>query len=146
MAQGGFLGGNELLSKFAALFGERRELCEQSPIRADQVKAGKENGNQSRRQKQIYLALNAVINLPNTQRSLLFALIVLYKQAGHGRAQRLLPRSQRDPNLGPGFRLVGIMRQCKGSIHRIPELRDRILQILLLLGSAIDRRNLLLAP
>ncbi len=91
------------------------------------------------------MPLNAVINLSNAQRSLLFTLIVLHQQPGHGCTQRLLPRSQRDSNLRPRFRLVGIMRQCKGPIHRIPELRDRILQILFLLGSAIHRRNLLLA-
>ena len=63
MTQSGFLRGNELLGKFAALFGQRRELRKQSPVRADQVKAGKKNGNQNRSEKQIHLPLNAVINL-----------------------------------------------------------------------------------
>src|ERR1019366_6887847 len=68
VTQGGFLGGNELLGKFAALFGKRRELAEQSPIRANQVKTGEENGNESRGQEQIDLALDAAVNLRDAQR------------------------------------------------------------------------------
>src|ERR1035437_3833738 len=71
VTQGGFLGGNELLGKFAALFGKRRELAEQSPIRANQVKTGEENSNQSRGQEKVDLPLNAAVDLRDAQRRLL---------------------------------------------------------------------------
>src|ERR1019366_8901383 len=138
-----FLGGNELLGKFAALFGKRRELAEQSPIRANQVKTGEEKGNESRGQEQIDLALDAAVNLRDSQRRLFFALVVLYQQPGDSRAQRFLPGAQRDSTLRPGLRLVGVARQGKGPIRGVPELRDRILQILLLVGRAVHRGHLL---
>ena len=78
-------------------------------------------------------------------RRLLFALVVLHQQARYGRAQRLLPRAQRNSNLRSRLLLIRTLRQRECAVGRVPELRHRTLQILLLVGAAIHRGNLLLA-
>ena len=101
-------------------------------VGTNDVKAGDKNREQSSAEKQIHLPLHAIINLANLPGYLLVAFVVLNKQARHRGAKRLLPRLQRQPNLLSSLLVIAIAGQRKSAVHRVPELRKRSRQILLL--------------
>src|SRR5262245_41812330 len=106
MPKRGLLSRDELLRQFTALLGERRELCKQASIRADEVEAREYDGPERGRQKPVELPLHAVIDLTNALNRLLFAFIILDQKACHRGAQRRLPGLQRKPDLGSRIVLV----------------------------------------
>ena len=56
------------------------------------------------------------------------AFVVLHEQPGDARAERGLPRLQRQPDLLARLRLLPAGRQCEHSIDGIPELRERVVR------------------
>ena len=144
MPQRGLLRRNQFLRQLAPLFGERRHPRENCPVRTNQVQAGKHDGHQRRRQKKIQLPLHAIVNLLDLQSGLLLAFIILHQQPRNRRAQRRLPRLQRQSNLLSGFLILPAACQREHALHGVPELRQLLSEILPLLGRAICRRVLFL--
>ena len=110
MAQRRLLRGNQLLRQIAALFRQHSKLREQLPVRIDHIQAGEQDRQQRRAQKHIHLPLHAIINLADLQVGLLLALVVLHQKPRHRRAQRRLPRLQREPDLRARFVRLPISR------------------------------------
>ena len=100
----------------------------------DQVQAGEHDGGQGRREKYIHLALDAIVNLPGASSDLFLIFIVLDEQARDRRAERCLPRLQRDSDFGACFVLLAALCQRESSVSGIPELGERRAQKLALLG------------
>src|SRR5262249_41971842 len=124
MAQRRFLRRDQLLCEFAALIRKEGELSEKAPIRANQIQAGEQDCGQDCDQKQVDLALYAVVNLRHLVARLLIALVVLDQQPCDRGAQRRLPRLQGNPNLSARSRFVTVAREREHAIDSVPELRE----------------------
>src|SRR5437867_5975603 len=110
---------------------------EEQPIGANQIQAGQDNRDEYGRDKYVCLTLHTLVNSSDLGRSSLFTFIVLDEQSCDCRAQRSQPSLQRNPDLLARLGLLSVGGQIEGAVHRIPELRDRTLQIaLLVFGSA----------
>ena len=105
-------------------------------VGTNQIEAGEHNRDQGGAKKQVDLPSDTIINLPDPQRRLFFALVVLDKQAGNRCVQCRLPGLQRKTYLSPRFFFFAVASERKGAIGCIPKLRHRVGQILSLLGSA----------
>src|SRR5215472_17808070 len=126
MAQRGFLCGNQLLRQIAALFGKVCETRKDLAIAANEVQAGQHNSNQSRRKKQIELALHAVVNSRDAGSGLLLSFVILHKQARNRCAERLLASLERHANLIARFGFLAALRKREHAVYSIPELRNRL--------------------
>src|SRR5450432_2162219 len=146
ITQRGFLGRNQRLRQITALLRKRRQLIEQYPVAANQIKAREDNRDQRSRKKVVRLPLYVVVNLRDLRRRAIFALIVLDQHLRDSRTQRRQPCLQRQPYLLPRFFFLFLapLRQSERAVNRVPELRQRTLQILLLVRCSSLRRNLLL--
>src|SRR5206468_1740095 len=143
MPQGGFLGGDQLLRQITSLVRKRSQLMEEQPIGADQIKAGQYDGDEYARHENIRLTLHALVNSSDLGRSSLFTFIVLYEQSRYCRTQRSQPSLQRNPDLLARLGLLATRSFFEGAPDRIPELRERTLQIALLVFGPALGRNLL---
>ena len=86
------------------------------------------------------LPLHLAVDLLHAPRRLLFGFVVLDEQPRHRGAERRLPRLQRQPDLRARFVLVPVARQREDPVGRVPELRQRVAQVLALLGRAAAPR------
>src|SRR5713226_7137038 len=109
----------------AALLRKSGQLREQSAVGVDQVQAGEHDDGQSRGEEYIYLALDAIVNLPGARGDLFFIFIVLDEQARDRRAERCLARLQGDSYLRARLVLLAALCQCESSVSGIPELGER---------------------
>src|ERR1019366_1572854 len=89
-----FLRSNQFLRQFAALLRQVRQALEEQPVRANQIQAGEDNGDQRRQQEQQHLPLHAVVNLLDPISSLLLSFVVGNELTRHRDAQRRLVRLQ----------------------------------------------------
>lgn len=144
VAQGRFLGRDEFLGQLAALLGKRGKLREEAPIRSDEIEAGEENRRERRCQKQVHLALDAIVDCPNLLRRLFFAFVVFDEQPGDGGRQRSLAGLKRQANLRASFGGLAVARECKGAVDGVPELLKRAAEIMPLVGGAGSNGDLLL--
>src|SRR2546423_1341502 len=115
MPQRGFLRRNKLLRQLAALCRQHLHPFEDRPVRTDQIQTGEHDGNQRRRQKKINLPLHAIIDLLDLCRRLLLAFIIFHQQPRHRRAQRRLPRLQRQSNLLARLLVLALRSERKRS-------------------------------
>ena len=127
-----FLRRNQLLRKFAALVREGSESCKQHAIGSNQVQARQYDRNQSRRQKEIHLALHAIIDRFDLLRRLFLALIVLHEKTSDCCTEGGLPGLQRQPNLVSRIGVFSCARQVEHVVDPVPELGDGCAQVLLL--------------
>jgi hypothetical protein len=68
------------------------------------------------------MALHAIVNAPNTQRGLFFALIVFNQQSRHGVAKRSLFRLQNGTDLPARLLLSSFRGEYKSAIYSVPKL------------------------
>ena len=141
VAQRGFLRGDELLGQFAAALGDFGQAREQAAVPANQREAVQQDGEQGRGQKDINLALHAVVNLNDALSGLLFVFAVLHQQAGNGRAQCGLAFLQGNLNLLASFFVLSIASESEDAVDGIPELGEGAGQKRALLGSTAGGAN-----
>ena len=128
--------GDELLGDVAPLARQRVEPGEQPPVRSNQVQAGDGDRGERRRQEPVDLPLDLIVDPLDPRRGRLLALVVVDQQPRDRRAERGLPGLQRQPDLRARLVLVPVARQREDPVGGVPELRQRIDQVLPLLGRA----------
>src|SRR5438045_9502472 len=94
MAQSRFLRRNQLLRQVAPLLGKYRKLVEDKPVRANEIKAGQNDGNQRRCEKNVRLPRDTIVNFRDLDRGALFALIILHEQTRNRSRKRRKLRLQ----------------------------------------------------
>ena len=107
-----------------------------------QVEAGEQDQYQHGRHKQVHIAFHSSIHAANAGSGPLLDFIVLHQQPRHRRAERLLPCLQREADQGAGLVLPAALGERKDAVERVPELVQRVAQVLPLLGIAIFGRCL----
>ena len=145
LAQRGFTRGDHLPGDLAPLVRQQGQPCEERPVRANQIQAGQRDRDEGGGEKQVHLALDLVVDFLDTGGRRLLGFVVLSEQARHARAERSLPRLQREPDLRARLRVLPACRESKDAIRGIPELRQRALEVRPLLGRPARNGDLLLA-
>src|SRR5690348_13695822 len=130
VAESRLLRRDQLLREFSALLRHNCELAEQSTIGADNQRACKHDGCKRRDQKDIGLALDAIVDRCDPLLRLLLAFIIGHEKTCNGIAQSSLPRLQRCEYLLSCLSFVASPSQYEHLSHRIPELGNRVAQIL----------------
>ena len=100
------------------------KLREQPSVPANHRQSVEQNREQRGRQKNIDLALHAIVNLDDALAGLLFVLAVLHQQSRHGRAQRGLSFLQGKLDLLARFFFLAIVRESENAVDGIPELGE----------------------
>src|SRR5205823_6757108 len=90
---------NQLLRQVAPLLGKDRKLVEDKPIRANEIKAGQNDSNQRRCEKNVSLPRDTIVNFRDLDRGALFALIILHQQTRDRSRKRRQLRLQGKANL-----------------------------------------------
>jgi hypothetical protein len=137
---------DELLRDVAALFRERCQLREETPVGLNQVEARHHDGGEGDGEERVDLALHLIVDALHPARRFLLAFVVLDQQPRDRGAECGLPGLERDPDLRARLGLVPVARQRKNAIGRIPELRQRIGEVLALLGRPRADCQLILTP
>ena len=143
MPQSRFLCRDQFLRQIAPLFGEFCKSRKNLLVAADEIKAGRSNRNQRCRQKNVELALHPIVNLSDACRGLFFAFVILHQEPRNSRAESLLARLKRQSDLLPRFGLFAALCQREHPLHRVPELRQRLCQVLPLLRCTVYHREAL---
>src|SRR5262249_23461137 len=139
-------GGDDLLRELAALVAKRREAREEPAVRTNQVQPGRRDDDERRGEEQIDAPLHGDVDVLYFLRRLVLGLVVLHEQPRDGRAERCLPRLERQPDLGARVLFAAVRCQREDAVRRGPELRDGILEILPLLWRPARDGDLLFAP
>src|SRR5271157_5209243 len=112
-------------------------MSEKPPVQTDQIYAGEHDRDQRGNKKQVNLALHAIIDQLDSLARLLFAFVVGHQQSRDRCAESCNSWLERTADLRPRRRLFALGCKGKSTIGRNPELRQRVLQVLPLLGSTM---------
>ena len=75
------------MREVATLGGEFGDLREEAAIVANEVEAGKHDGDEDGGEENIELALDAIVDMRDAEGGALFGFVVLHEQAGDGGAE-----------------------------------------------------------
>ena len=139
---------NQLLRQIAALRGQRLHASEELPVVVHQIKAGEQDHDEHRGEKNVHIALHAAVEFRGANGGGPFAFVVLHQQARDRRAQRGLSCLQRQADLRAGFADIvraAFVRESVDAVERVPELAEGIGQITPLVGRQVRQREFVFA-
>ena len=103
---------------------------EQPPVRANQIQAGQRRWRPASRRGTSRPAAAPRVDVLDLLRRLLLGLVVLDQQPRDRRAERRLPRLQRQPDLARASSSWPVPGELEHAIGGVPELRERAGQVL----------------
>lgn len=134
------------MRKVAALRGELGDLGEEAAIVADEIEAGENDGDEDGGEEEVELTLDAAVDGGDASSGALFGFVVLDEEAGDGGTEGGLPRLQGVSDLLGGGGFEPRLRESEHAIYGIPELREGLIEIALLVagGSGFGEGGFLL--
>jgi len=110
------------------------------------VEAGDDDGGEGRGEESVDLPLGLIVDARDARRRPSFTGVVVDQEPRDGGSEGGLPRLERQSDFHPRVRLVSVARQGKDAVRRVPELRQRVDQVLPLLRRAAGGSKLRFTP